>query len=69
VSRWQLALVSVAPSLLGAVAGVLGLWRLQTAPPQSAGGLVMACLLAAYWVMIIIPSAEDLELPENNNND
>jgi hypothetical protein len=67
VSRWQLALVGVAPSLLGAVAGLLGLWRLQTAPPQTAGGLMMACVLAAYWVMIIIPSAEDLELPDIND--
>jgi hypothetical protein len=69
VSRWQLAMVAVAPSVLGAIAGLLGLWRLQTAPPQTGSGLVMACVLAAYWVLIIIPSAEDLQLPDTEHND
>ena len=60
--RWALIFVGVAPSLLGAIVGLLGLWQLHTAPPESATGLLTALVAAAYWSLVVIPSAEDLTL-------
>jgi hypothetical protein len=68
-TRWQLMLVGVAPSILGAIVGTIGLWRLQTAPPETATGLLVSCILAAWWALIIIPSAEDLQPPDTDNNE
>jgi len=66
--RWALIFVAAAPSLLGAVTGVLGLWRLHTAPPESATTLLIAFVAAAYWSLVIIPSVEDLELPDTQDD-
>jgi len=62
--RWGIVLASLGPTLLGAIVGVLGLWQLATSPPGSLNQLLLSAGIAAYWVIYVAPSEDDLAIPD-----
>jgi len=66
---WAVALTSLGPTLLGSLVGLVGLWRLLTAPPASASDMLVAAAIAGYWVIYVAPSPADLDIqaPEQRN--
>jgi hypothetical protein len=62
VSAWSVWLVSLGPTLLGSVVGVIGLWRLVSAPPGTAGEALVAAAIAGYWIIYVVPSGDDLDI-------
>jgi len=60
--RWGIVLASLGPTFLGALVGIIGLWRLATVPPGGSREWLIAGTLAAYWSIYVAPSDDDLDI-------
>lgn len=63
VKRWQVAVASLAPFLMGIVAlvGALVLWVAGGfSLPESGVGLAKLAIVAMWWVLYVIPSSDDV---------
>jgi hypothetical protein len=64
--RWAIILASLGPTFLGALVGIIGLWRLATVPPGGSREWLIAGALAAYWSIYVAPSGDDLDIHETS---
>jgi len=60
--QWAVVLSSLGPTLLGSLVGLIGLWRVLTVPPGSSRAWLLSAALAAYWVIYVMPSGDDLDI-------
>jgi len=63
--QWAIVLSSLGPTLIGSIAGIGGLWQLFTAPPETSSGLLTTAAIAAWWVIYVTPSGDDLDIYDN----
>lgn len=68
VPEWVPLLASLGPTVLGSVAGLYGLYRLFASPPGTVNQWLVAGALAAYWVIYVAPSGDDLDLYTNGDS-
>jgi len=64
---WAIVLASLGPTFLGALVGVVGLFRLVTQPPATMNQWLLSAAIAGYWVIYASPSGEDLDIYDNNS--
>jgi len=63
--QWAIVMCSLGPTILGSLVGAVGLWRLVVAPPGTTRTWLLAGALAAYWVIYVTPSGDDLDIHDN----
>jgi hypothetical protein len=69
VPTWAIILTSIAPTLLGSLVGLIGLWRLFNAPPGSTRAWLVTGSIAGWWVIYVAPSADDLDFSAKYTSD
>lgn len=69
VPGWAPILASLGPTMLGALVGLIGLWRLVQTPPGSINEWLLAGAIASYWVIYVAPSGADLDFNTTQNTD
>jgi hypothetical protein len=68
VPRSAVVLASLGPTILGSVVGLVGLVLMLQDPPAGRE-LVLAGGVAAWWVIYVSPSPDDLDLYSAQDND
>jgi hypothetical protein len=68
VPTWAPIVTSLAPTLLGALVGLIGLWRLFVAPPDGFTELATAAIASLYWGIYCLPQGDDLDIYSNDGD-
>lgn len=67
VPDWAPIVTSLAPTLLGALIGLIGLWRLVTVQPETFEQLATAAIASIYWGIYCLPQGDDLVQKHGQN--
>jgi hypothetical protein len=67
--RWAIVLASLGPTILGSLVGLVGLWRLLTAPPATLNEWLIAGAIAGWWTIYASPSPDDLDIYQPEQSD
>jgi hypothetical protein len=67
VPAWAPVVTSLAPTLLGALVGVIGLWQLFASPPSDFESLATAAIASLYWGIFTLPQGDDLDIYQRSS--